>query len=104
MASSRCASAAAREPRAYLSCASEKRREPQRHREYREEKTGAREPHWLLLSVLSVSLWLALPRSTAMNELVIVTREGDVGVLTINNPPVNALSPGVPEGIIAGVE
>src|SRR5262249_19305770 len=34
----------------------------------------------------------------------IVTREGDDGVLTINNPPVNALSPGVPEGIVAGVE
>jgi 3-hydroxyacyl-CoA dehydrogenase len=39
-----------------------------------------------------------------MNELVIVTRDGDVGVLTVNNPPVNALSPGVPEGIVAGVE
>jgi 3-hydroxyacyl-CoA dehydrogenase len=39
-----------------------------------------------------------------MNDLVMVTRDGDVGVLTINNPPVNALSPGVPEGIVAGVE
>jgi 3-hydroxyacyl-CoA dehydrogenase len=39
-----------------------------------------------------------------MNDLVLVTRDGDVGVLTINNPPVNALSPGVPEGIVAGVE
>jgi 3-hydroxyacyl-CoA dehydrogenase len=39
-----------------------------------------------------------------MSELVVVTRVGDVGVLTINNPPVNALSPGVPEGIVAGVE
>ncbi len=39
-----------------------------------------------------------------MNDLVIVTRDGDVGVLTVNNPPVNALSPGVPEGIVAGVE
>jgi 3-hydroxyacyl-CoA dehydrogenase len=39
-----------------------------------------------------------------MSELVIVTRVGDVGVLTINNPPVNALSPGVPEGIVIGVE
>src|SRR5205823_2740634 len=37
-------------------------------------------------------------------DLVTVTRDGDVGVLTINNPPVNALSPGVPEGIVAGVE
>jgi 3-hydroxyacyl-CoA dehydrogenase len=39
-----------------------------------------------------------------MNNLVTVTRDGDIGVLTINNPPVNALSPGVPEGIAAGVE
>src|SRR6516162_7779633 len=38
-----------------------------------------------------------------MNDLVMVTQEGDVGVLTVNNPPVNALSPGVPEGIVAGV-
>src|SRR5262249_7244952 len=39
-----------------------------------------------------------------MNDLVMGTRDGDVGVLTVNNPPVNALSPGVPEGIVAGVE
>src|SRR6516225_381437 len=39
-----------------------------------------------------------------MNDLVMVTRDGDVGVLTVNNPPVNALSPGVPEGIVAGLE
>jgi 3-hydroxyacyl-CoA dehydrogenase len=34
-----------------------------------------------------------------MSELVTLTKEGDVGVITINNPPVNALSPGVPQGI-----
>src|SRR5262245_42211915 len=39
-----------------------------------------------------------------MNDLVTVTRDGDVGVITINNPPVNALSPGVPDGIVAGVD
>jgi 3-hydroxyacyl-CoA dehydrogenase len=39
-----------------------------------------------------------------MSDFVMVTRDGDVGVLTVNNPPVNALSPGVPEGIVAGVE
>ncbi|EYB67163.1 3-hydroxyacyl-CoA dehydrogenase [Deinococcus phoenicis] len=32
------------------------------------------------------------------------TREGDVLVLTINNPPVNAFSPGVPEGLHAGLD
>ena len=34
-----------------------------------------------------------------MNELVSMTREGEIAIITINNPPVNALSPGVPEGI-----
>src|SRR5256885_14523594 len=39
-----------------------------------------------------------------MSDLVKFTRQGDVGVITIENPPVNALSPGVPEGIGAGIE
>jgi len=39
-----------------------------------------------------------------MSDLVILSRDGDVGIITVNNPPVNALSPGVPEGICAGVE
>ncbi len=39
-----------------------------------------------------------------MSELVLTSRDGDIGVITINNPPVNALSPGVPEGIQAGIE
>jgi len=34
-----------------------------------------------------------------MSKLVVVSRHGDVAVVTIQNPPVNALSPGVPEGI-----
>ena len=38
-----------------------------------------------------------------MSELVTRTRDGDVGVITVNNPPVNALSPGVPEGIVAAL-
>ncbi|MDE2580173.1 MAG: enoyl-CoA hydratase/isomerase family protein [Rhodospirillales bacterium] len=29
--------------------------------------------------------------------------EGEIGVITVNNPPVNALSPGVPEGIVAAL-
>src|SRR6266849_1563999 len=36
-----------------------------------------------------------------MSELVQLTYENGVAVVTINNPPVNALSPGVPEGIAA---
>ncbi|WP_019584880.1 3-hydroxyacyl-CoA dehydrogenase NAD-binding domain-containing protein [Deinococcus apachensis] len=37
-------------------------------------------------------------------SIVDQTREGDVLVLTINNPPVNAFSPGVPEGLHAGLD
>src|SRR5438067_10030875 len=37
-------------------------------------------------------------------ELVRFERDGDVGVITVDNPPVNALSPGVPEGIVAAVD
>jgi 3-hydroxyacyl-CoA dehydrogenase len=39
-----------------------------------------------------------------MSELVSLTKDGDIAVITINNPPVNALSPGVPEGIKESVE
>jgi 3-hydroxyacyl-CoA dehydrogenase len=38
-----------------------------------------------------------------MSELVTLSKEADVAVITLNNPPVNALSPGVPEGIQACV-
>src|ERR1035437_3352036 len=39
-----------------------------------------------------------------MNNLVRISRDdNDVAILTIDNPPVNALSPGVPEGIWAGI-
>jgi 3-hydroxyacyl-CoA dehydrogenase len=38
-----------------------------------------------------------------MSDLVSYTHDGDVAVITIQNPPVNALSPGVPEGIQAGI-
>ena len=36
-------------------------------------------------------------------QLVHLTKESDIGVITVDNPPVNALSPGVPEGIIAAL-
>jgi 3-hydroxyacyl-CoA dehydrogenase len=38
-----------------------------------------------------------------MSDLVQYRKDGDVGVITINNPPVNALSAGVPEGIEAAI-
>jgi 3-hydroxyacyl-CoA dehydrogenase len=34
-----------------------------------------------------------------MSDLVQLTKQNDIAVITVNNPPVNALSPGVPEGI-----
>src|SRR5258708_13860361 len=39
-----------------------------------------------------------------MSELVKFSNEGSIGVITVDTPPVNALSPGVPEGILAAVE
>ena len=39
-----------------------------------------------------------------MAELVATSVQDGVGVITVQNPPVNALSPGVPEGILNGVE
>jgi 3-hydroxyacyl-CoA dehydrogenase len=33
-------------------------------------------------------------------QTVRLSREAEIGVITVDNPPVNALSPGVPEGII----
>jgi len=35
-----------------------------------------------------------------VNELVRLDRRGAVALITVDNPPVNALSPGVPEGIV----
>jgi 3-hydroxyacyl-CoA dehydrogenase len=39
-----------------------------------------------------------------MSDLVRLTTDGDIGIITIDNPPVNALSPGVPEGIAEAVD
>src|SRR5712692_2077528 len=40
----------------------------------------------------------------AEKELVRFEKVDGIGVITIDNPPVNALSPGVPEGIVAAVD
>lgn len=34
-----------------------------------------------------------------MSELIRLSKDNDVAIITIDNPPVNALSPGVPQGI-----
>jgi 3-hydroxyacyl-CoA dehydrogenase len=39
-----------------------------------------------------------------MDKLVNLTTRDGVAVITINNPPVNALSPGVPEGLVAALD
>jgi 3-hydroxyacyl-CoA dehydrogenase len=39
-----------------------------------------------------------------MSDLVQLTKDNGIAVITINNPPVNALSPGVPEGIASAIE
>jgi 3-hydroxyacyl-CoA dehydrogenase len=39
-----------------------------------------------------------------MNELVQFNKDRDIAIITINNPPVNALSPGVLESILAAIE
>ncbi|MGD0131804.1 MAG: 3-hydroxyacyl-CoA dehydrogenase NAD-binding domain-containing protein [Bryobacteraceae bacterium] len=39
-----------------------------------------------------------------MDKLVNLTMQDGVAVITINNPPVNALSPGVPEGLVAALD
>ena len=40
---------------------------------------------------------------TAINAVTDLTIEGDIGVLTINSPPVNALSADVRDGIAGGM-
>ena len=39
-----------------------------------------------------------------MSDLVQLTTDNGIAIITINNPPVNALSPGVPEGIAESIE
>ena len=38
-----------------------------------------------------------------MSELILTSKDANVGIITVNNPPVNALSPGVPDGIAAAL-
>jgi 3-hydroxyacyl-CoA dehydrogenase len=39
-----------------------------------------------------------------MNKLVEFSQDNGIAIITINNPPVNALSPGVPEGISEAIQ
>jgi 3-hydroxyacyl-CoA dehydrogenase len=40
----------------------------------------------------------------AEGELVRFAKDGDIGIITVDNPPVNALSPGVPQGIVDALD
>ena len=40
----------------------------------------------------------------AEGELVRFEKDGDIGVITVDNPPVNALSPGVPQGMVDALD
>ena len=37
-------------------------------------------------------------------DLVRFEKHGEIGVVVVDNPPVNALSPGVPEGIVKHID
>ena len=37
-------------------------------------------------------------------ELVRFEKDGEIGIITVDNPPVNALSPGVPQGIVDALD
>ena len=39
-----------------------------------------------------------------MSDLVQLTKDNDIAIITVVNPPVNALSPGVPEGISDAID
>ena len=39
-----------------------------------------------------------------MSDLIQYSKDRDIAILTINNPPVNAISPGVLEGLLSGIE
>jgi 3-hydroxyacyl-CoA dehydrogenase len=39
-----------------------------------------------------------------MTQPVTLSKRDAIAVITIDNPPVNALSPGVPEGILTAIE
>src|SRR6478752_2794116 len=50
------------------------------------------------------SSFLSAKERNPMSDLVQLTKDNDIAIVMINNPPVNALSPGVPEGISEAIE
>src|SRR5580698_5998156 len=66
-----------------------------------EPKSGRRHRHGRVFR--EVQVWFKKERPP-MSDLVQLAEENGIAIITINNPPVNALSPGVPEGIAAAIE
>src|SRR6201982_138806 len=66
---------------------------------------GAREPrNGRPGSSVNVELHTSHHECPAMSDLVQLTRDKDIAIITINNPPVNAIGPGVPEGISEAIK
>src|SRR5271168_4961290 len=57
-----------------------------------------------LRNVLQAAKSDHITKRANMSDLVQLTKQNDIAVITINNPPVNALSPGVPEGISEAID
>src|SRR5712664_4663893 len=50
------------------------------------------------------TLKIKMREHTSMSEVVQITKNNGAAVITINNPPVNALSPGIPDRIFEAIE
>src|SRR5215471_16819226 len=53
---------------------------------------------------LKIARHASAGKEKIMSNLVQLTKDNDIAIITINNPPVNALSPGVPEGISEAID
>src|SRR5262249_31851297 len=53
---------------------------------------------------LKIARHASAGKERIMSNLVQLTKDNDIAIITINNPPVNALSPGVPEGISEAID
>src|SRR5712664_1219069 len=49
------------------------------------------------------TLKIKMREHTSMSDVVQITKNNGVAVITINNPPVNALSPGIPDRIFEAI-
>jgi 3-hydroxyacyl-CoA dehydrogenase len=82
-------------------------REYENTKQTKNNETNEKEPFFVCFVIFRLFRILVFSSSSKgayfMSELVTLTRDGEIAVITVNNPPVNALSPGVPEGIAEAV-